>query len=265
MKNKTQIILVTVKGGAIHYDCTLIVDVINELENVINSSTYITDSSIANIAMLQWGDNSKLNRSQPHLGYNLLEISTLQESLWVGYTTNYSRASKSLTSHTNNAYIFSQFCMNEKTVTQLPVAIIRPNSVLAIDQLTLFQNERILSYREDQKFHCINSLRNLYLNLMLNDNIPLLDLNPKFSFKTLEIETILKGLEQKDSQLANNFERCIKEVQNYLSSEELKFSEETKAKILTKIINTEVVNLKAMDQEPTINNFIKYNYMKKNF
>lgn len=53
MKNKTQIILVTVKGGAIHYDCTLIVDVINELENVINSSTYITDSSIANIAMLQ--------------------------------------------------------------------------------------------------------------------------------------------------------------------------------------------------------------------
>lgn len=53
MKNKTQIVLLTAKGGAIHYDCTLIVDIINELENAIDNSTYVADSSAADTAILQ--------------------------------------------------------------------------------------------------------------------------------------------------------------------------------------------------------------------
>ena len=55
MKNKNTNVLLTVKG-AIHYDCTLIIDVINELENAIDNSAYIANSSAADIAMLQWGD-----------------------------------------------------------------------------------------------------------------------------------------------------------------------------------------------------------------
>lgn len=168
-----------------------------------------------------------------------------------------------MTSHTNNAYIFSQFCMENKIVTQLPVAVVRPYSILHLDELTLALEARLSSYKEDQRSHCINSLRNLYLNLILNNNITLLNLNTKLSFEALKIETILKSLEQRDLQLTNDFERCIKEVQKYLSGNQFEFDKKNKAEILTKIINTEVVGLKAIDQEPTLNNYIKYDYIKR--
>ena len=98
---------------------------------------------------------------------------------------------------------------------------------------------------------------------MLNNNVSFLNLSSNFSYETLKIETILNSLEQKDPQLADSFKHSIREVQKYLSKNKFEFDKENKAEILTKIINTEIVSLKAMDQEPIINDYLKYDYYIK--
>ena len=96
-----------------------------------------------------------------------------------GYTTHLSKPLNYFINNLSGTHLFFQFLEGEKWVSQLPTSVTKSVNVLPVEYLQSRHTTRLMNYRESSEFHYKLSLYNLYLNLILNDQIPIIEFPPK--------------------------------------------------------------------------------------
>ena len=79
-----------------------------------------------------------------------------------------------------------------------------------------------MNYRESSEFHYKLSLCNLYLNLILNDQIPIIEFPPKLQPEFLSKDKIFDLLTTINPDFAEEFESLINQGQELLREESIR-------------------------------------------
>ena len=122
-----------------------------------------------------------------------------------------------------------------------------------------------MDYHKSSEFHYKLSLCNLYLNLVLNDQIPIIEFPPKPKPEFLSKGKIFDILTTINPDFAEEFESLIKEGQEILREESLKtLSKKEKGLLLSELTNDLLISGKVMGKD--LNNYNLQNHaaIKKN-
>ena len=207
---------------------------------------------------------NKNHLTYPHL-FSTIVYDKQGNIIGNGYTTHPSKSLNYFINNLNDTHLFFQFLEGEKLVTQLPTSVTNSVNVLPIEYLSDQQVTRLINYRESSEFHYKLSLYNLYLNLILNDQIPVIEFPLKSKPEFLPKDKIIDALTIINPDFAEEFEWLIKQGQKILKRRSIKvLSKEQKGLLLSELTNDLFINSKAIDKD--LNNFNLRNYaaIKKN-
>ena len=182
-----------------------------------------------------------------------------------GYTTHPSKPLNYFINNLSDTHLFFQFLEGEKWVSQLPTSVTNPVNVLPVEYLQSQHTTRLMNYRESSEFHYKLSLYNLYLNLVLNDQIPIIEFPHKPQPEFLSKDEIIDILTTINPDFAEEFEFLVEQGQGLLRKESIRgLSKEKKGILLSELTNNLLINGKAIDKD--LNNYNLQNYaaIKKN-
>ena len=138
-------------------------------------------------------------------------------------------------------------------------------NVLPIEYLEDQQVTRLMNYNKSLEFHYKLSLYNLYLNLILNDQIPVIEFPSKSKPEFLSKDEIIDLLTTINLDFAEEFESLIKQGQKILRERSIRFlSKEKKGLLLSELTNDLLINSKAIDKDLNNYNLRNYAAIKKN-
>ena len=182
-----------------------------------------------------------------------------------GYTTHPSKSLNYYINNLNDTHLFFQFLEGEKLVTQLPASVTKSVNVLPIEYLKDQQVTRLMNCRESSEFHYKLSLYNLYLNLILNDQIPVIEFPPKSKPEFLSKGKIFDILTTINPDFAEEFKFLVEESQGILNEKSISgLSKKEKGLLLSELTNDLLISGKVMGKD--LNNYNLQNHaaIKKN-
>ena len=138
-------------------------------------------------------------------------------------------------------------------------------NVLPIECLENHQVTRLMNYSKSSEFHYKLSLYNLYLNLILNDKIPVIEFPPKSKPEFLSKGDIIDLLTIINPDFTEEFESLIKQSQKILNEESISvLSKKEKGLLLSRLTNELLINGKAIGKDLNNHNLRNYAAIKKN-
>ena len=229
-------------------------------DNSIQVIRLLQDTSFRtlNLNMVKYGKMEKLHP------FFLIDYTNQSNLFGTGYTNNPYKAANYILNSTTDAHILFNFTQNESSPHQLPVAALKQTEIIPIEYLKNHQVMTLSDYDEFSEFHFKLSTYNLYLHLVINDQVSVIgfpiESKPIF-IKRSEIIDILKTL---DLEFAENFNSLVEDSQKaFIEDINDISSKKEKALILNELTNTILTDKKAIDKDLSNHSLKSYTIMKK--
>lgn len=229
-------------------------------DNSIQVIRLLQDTSYKalNLKMVKYGKMGKLHP------FFLIDYTNQGNLFGTGYTNNPYKAANYMLNSTTDAHILFSFKQNESSPHQLPAASLKQTEIIPIEYLKNHQAMTLSDYDEFSEFHFKLSMYNLYLHLVINDQVSVIgfpiESKPVF-IKRNEIIDILKIL---DLEFTENFNSLVEDSQKaFLEDINNISSKKEKASILNEITNTILTYKKSIDKDLSSHGLKSYTIIKK--
>ena len=215
------------------------------MNEAFSSAMLPANSSSELLSMVQLGSKGKGPKMDPHVTITLLALPELQ-SIWCStYSSTPWNVVKILTHNTKNTHIFVEFLWNSKLITQLPPAVIESISLLPVESLQAFDQERLFAYQKEFVFHRELLSCNSCVNLAATDGVPRININNGQVLEYVKAEKILYNID--DLHNKDTIIDSIKNIKSVLNNKNYNLTSDEKAKILIDISKKSI--MKDLDAE----------------